>query len=271
MPQTRVPEEADFAPLAPQLTISLAFPSPPESTTAILLLFHGLGDIQTPFADFARHLALPGVLGVAVRGTNPLPPALLGLEPDYDGPTNHFHWGDDLKLGSDGELEQDPGFEKAKGLVLGKLVKEVLVEKCGWETRDILLFGFGQGGSFALGLASMVRIGLNVGGPGSVLEEGEAEGGKLFKGVLSIGGGLLSSMIPAVGEREKSKTPVLVLHGSESEGVDEFAADVLRQEFEEVKVVKWKRPDDGMPRSREEVLPMMEFFAERLAAGDHLG
>ncbi|KAK0651609.1 hypothetical protein B0T16DRAFT_404300 [Cercophora newfieldiana] len=75
-------------------------------------------------------------------------------------------------------------------------------------------------------------------------------------------------MIPAVkGERGKSRTPVLVCCGRESEAVDGFAEDVLRNEFEEVKVVRWKRADDGMPRSREEVLPMMEFFAERLRSG----
>jgi predicted esterase len=67
-----------------------------------------------------------------------------------------------------------------------------------------------------------------------------------------------------VSAREKARTPVLVCHGSASEVVDDEAIEVLQQEFTDVKMAKWKRPEDGMPASREEVLPMMQFFAERL-------
>ncbi|KAK0626322.1 hypothetical protein B0T14DRAFT_562239 [Immersiella caudata] len=264
----RVPTPSDFTSLSP-LTVSLTFPSPPESTTAILILFHGLGDSETPFSNFAKNLSLPGVLAISVRGVSPLPPALLGLGPG-DGPARNFHWGDDLRAGSSGDvLEEDVGFKTATREVLGRLVKGVLVEKLGWETRDILLFGFGQGGSFALGLASLVREGLNVVAGGRVVEVG-AEGGKEFKGVVSVGGGLLGSTVPTTagtGKKEKSRTKALVLCGRESESVDGFAEGVLNEEFESVKVVRWKRPDDGMPGSREEVLPMMEFFAERLRSG----
>ncbi|KAK0635319.1 phospholipase/Carboxylesterase superfamily protein [Bombardia bombarda] len=247
---TRIPTLSDFTPLSPALTVSLAFPSPPESTTSILLLFHGLGDYEAPFAGFAENLALPGVLAISVRGVSPLPPSLLsdnGL--DTSGPNvRHFHWGDDITISpTTGELDTDPGFEKAEGLVLGRLVREVLVGKCGWEAADVLMFGFGQGGSLALGLAA--RVGA----------EGEA-----FKGVVSIGGPLPPSMVSSVSGREKARTPVLVLHGKESEAVDEDAVEALRREFEDVREVKWDRRDDGMPRSREEVLPMMQFFAERL-------
>lgn len=284
MPQTRIPTEEDFAPLSPHLTTSLVFPSPRESTTAILLLFHGLGDSEAPFAGFARNLALPGVLAISVRGTSPLPPALLG-EPLGSGPARHFHWGDDLTLGGEEDLEPDPGFERAVGLVLRRLVRETLVERCGWETSDILLFGFGQGGSLALGLASRLKVGLDgaVSGGERVKEieddggedggkaggaiGGDRASGKAFKGVVSVGGPLLASTIPRGAACGKSRTPVLVCHGSESEAVDHMAVEVLKQEFVDVRVSKWKRPDDGMPRSREEVLPMMQFFAERLRSG----
>jgi predicted esterase len=69
------------------------------------------------------------------------------------------------------------------------------------------------------------------------------------------------------GRLGKAKTPVLVCCGRESEAVDVDAEEVLEREFEQVRVVKWERDDDGMPRSREEVLPMMQFFAERLRSG----
>ncbi|KAK3684854.1 phospholipase/Carboxylesterase superfamily protein [Podospora appendiculata] len=245
MVATRVPTEADFAPLLPQLAVKLSFPSPPESTTSILLLFHGLGDAETPFAGFAHSLALPGVLGIAVRGTSALPPALLGLPPDA-GPTSNFHWGDDITVGPTGDLDPDPGFEKAAGLVMDRLVRGVLVGTCGWQLDDVLMFGYGQGGQLALGLASRVR------------------GGEAFKGVVSLGGGLPPSMVPSESGREKATTPVLVCHGRESEAVDEDAIALLREEFADARIVQWKRASDGMPESRDEVLPMMQFLAERL-------
>lgn len=194
--------------------------------------------------NFAKSLNLPGVMAISVRGPSPLPPVVLGL-PLGEGPTRHWHWGDDLSLLA-GELETDPGFEKARGLVLEKLIGDVLVGTCGWERRDVMLFGFGQGGGFALGLARWVG------------EEG-------FKGVVSVGGALPGSMIPT-GKGKKAKTPVLVCRGRESEVVDDEAEEVLRREFEEVKVASWKRAEDGMPKDRDEVLPMMQFFAERLRA-----
>ncbi len=62
------------------------------------------------------------------------------------------------------------------------------MDRCGWQPSDVLLFGFGQGGSLALGLASRVRVGPRV---EEVIEEG---GGGIsgpskvtFKGVVSIG------------------------------------------------------------------------------------
>ncbi|KUI71020.1 hypothetical protein VM1G_07010 [Cytospora mali] len=251
-PRIRIPKAEDFASLKPELTVSLHFPSPPESMTAILILFHGLGDSEIPFASFARNVNLPGVLAISVRGTNPLPPSLLG-EPLDSGPTRNFHWGDDVNLAphSDG-LDADPGFSKAADLVSNRLIKGTLVEQCGWELSDILFFGFGQGGSLALGLASKLR---------------DDEASKPFKGVVSIGGALPVSMIPSQSGRPKAKTPVLVCHGTSCEAVDEDAIDVLKKEFVDVREVKWKKTDSSMPSNREEMLPIMQFFAERLRSG----
>lgn len=249
----RLPTTDDFASL--EITLSLVFPSPPESTTAILLLFHGFGDSEAPFAAFARSLSLPGVLAISVRGPRPLPPTLMQSDDDDDddeaevgagGSARHFHWGDDIKLSGD-ELDPDPGFEGAAELVAGRLVRDTLVGRCGWSPADVLLFGFGQGGSFALALASLAR---------DVVA---------FKGVISVGGPLLPSAVPSTrSAREKAATPVLVCHGSASEAVDEEAVDVLRREFSDVRVVPWSKADDSMPRNREEMLALMQFIAERL-------
>ncbi|TLD23982.1 hypothetical protein PspLS_06623 [Pyricularia sp. CBS 133598] len=261
----RIPTEADFAPLAESgLHVQLHFPTPPESTTAILVLFHGLGDNEAPYAGFARGMALPGVLSVAVRGTSPLPPAMLGLPLD-SGPTNHFHYGDDIKVGSGDGLDPDPGFDKARRVLLEKLVGDVIVGRCGWDVADVLLFGFGQGGSLALGLASSVRMGPEV------VDVSEGDGGSsrpgkgsAFKGVISVGGPLPQSMVPTVSNRPKASTPVLLCRGRASEDLDDDAVEVVKKEFDNVEVATWKKSQDGMPESRDEILPIMKFFADRL-------
>lgn len=266
-PHIRVPKADDFKSLSPDLIVSLHFPSPPASTTAILILLHGLGDSEESFARFARGMNLPGVLAIAVRGTSPLPPALLG-EPATSGPPRHFHWGDDLNLApTSGGLDADPGFTKAAELIMERLVRETLVDKCGWELADIVFFGFGQGGSLALGLASKAREGPRVEEVREDKDGKPIETPKAFKGVVSVGGALPSSMVPTVSNRPKSKTPVLVCHGRSCEAVDEDAVDVLKREFVDVREVKWKKADSTMPANREEMLPIMQFFAERLRSG----
>lgn len=266
----RIPKAEDFKSLAPELTVALHFPSPPESTTAILILFHGLGDSEASFSSFAKNMNLPGVLAITVRGVNALPPALLGQSLD-SGPPRHFHWGDDLNMASYSAvgLDADPGFTKATGLVVERLIRETLVDKCGWEFSDILLFGYGQGGSLALGLASKIREGPKVqeikddNKPASF----DNENSKAFKGVISIGGALPASMIPTLSGRSKSKTPVAVCRGKECDDVDDDAIDVLKREFVDVRDIKWKKADSTMPSNRDEMLPIMHFFAERLRSG----
>lgn len=252
-PSTRIPTREDFAPLAREgkVHFQLHFPSPPESTVAILILLHGLGDSETPFAGFARATDLPGVLAISVRGVNPLAPSMVG-EPDADAAARagYFHWGDDLRLGADGELDEDPGFGSAQDAVLERLVRGVLVDRCGWSTDDVLLLGYGQGGSLALGLASRLR--------------GEGATAK-FKGVVSIGGPLPRSMVPTVSSRPKAATPALLCRAKRSEGLDADAVEFVKEEFDKVEVAVWEnKVRDGMPANRDEMLPIMRFFAERL-------
>ncbi|OPB40016.1 hypothetical protein A0O28_0000950 [Trichoderma guizhouense] len=250
----RIPTEADFSPISPILPHKLHFPSPPESTTSILILFHGLGDNESPFATFARNMSLPGVLAISVRGTAPLPAAFAP-----DAGDQHFHWGDDLSVDTNtGDLDPDPGFDKAARLVMQKLVKDTLIDRCGWEMNDILFFGFGQGASLALGLASRLR---SVERIVDVDEPTRNKIGKTCKGVVSIGGPLPQSMVPSLSSREKSDTPVLVCQLSEDE------ADAVKREFKDVRVVNWKRKEVAMPRDRDEMFPIMKFIADQLNKG----
>lgn len=260
---TRIPQPEDFEELSPGIKLTLTYPEVAETTTAILIIFHGLGDSERAFTTFAKSTALPGVLGISVRGVSHLPPTLLGL-PEGSAPTNHFHWGDDLTISSaTGELDPDPGFTKSTEQVLEKLIRETLIKKCGWDTSDILLFGYAQGGSLALGLASKLRDAEKV----VDVTEGDQAASTAFKGVVSIGGPLPTSMISTLSTRQKVRSPALVCYGKSSDLLSEEALDVIKEEFVDVREVKWQKPDDTMPSSREEMLPIMQFFAERLGSG----
>ncbi|KAH6611056.1 hypothetical protein Trco_001076 [Trichoderma cornu-damae] len=255
----RIPSEADFSPISSALPHKLHFPSPPESTTSILILFHGLGDHEMPFAAFARSISLPGVLAISVRGTAPLPAALVA---GAGAGGRNFHWGDDLRVDtSTGDIDPDPGFDRASRLVMERLVKETLVDRCGWQMDDIFFFGFGQGGSLALGLASRLRTVERI----VDISDGDDVAGRQIgeecKGVVSIGGPLPSSMVPSSSRRERSGTPVLVCQ------LDDDEAGAVEREFKDVRVVNWKRKDVAMPRDRDEMFPIMKFLADQLNKG----
>lgn len=245
---TRVPTEQDFAALAPDLHVALHFPDPPASTTAILLLFHGLGDCESPFAAFARAMRLPGVLAVAVRGPSVVPSMMVDDEDDLEalsgtGPS-HFHWGDDLQL-QGSRLDPDPGFTRALRLVGDRLIRDVLVGRCGWRHDDLLLFGFGQGGTFALALAADSR----------------------FKGVITIGADIPSAVsMRAAGPANAS--PMLLCGAADSEAVSSETVQLLRRRFSSVQAVRWTRraDDNGMPRNRAEMTPIMQFLLPKLTA-----
>lgn len=127
-------------------------------------------------------------------------------------------------------------------MVWEQVVNGGLVERCGYQPRDVMILGFGQGAMVALQLAAL---------------KPEME----FGGIIAIGGRLPSL---ASGAGGKAKTPVLVLGGSRSTQVTRSAVDVLKARFGEVEYVKWVKAGDSMPANREEMVPIMQFFARRL-------
>jgi predicted esterase len=229
---TRLPVEADFP---SSLTLDIIPPSSGQAIN-ILILLHGLGDTNKSFSQLGKNLNLPETACLSIQGPNPIPPIFTGS----DLPA--FHWGDDVLVDErQGEIDLDAGFQKIEKIILDDVVKGALMQKCSFPARNIFFLGFGQGGMVALHIASSA----------SDLE---------FGGVVSIGGRL-----PGNGkEGPKSKTPVLVLGGSKSTQVTRSAVDGLKRRFEDLEYVKWEKGEDSMPRSREEMLPIMKFFARRL-------
>ena len=233
----RLPDSSDF-PSSLNLSIT---PTPTNQPPVnILILLHGLGDTHIPFASLAKALNLPETACISLQAPSPIPALFTGS----DLPS--FHWGDDVLFDDrSGELDLDAGFKTA-GVILKEVIEEILVKKCGFEKRGILLYGFGQGAMAAL----------------SIVASEDAE----FGGVVSIGGKLPESISSSsLGSgKQRFRTPILVLGGSKSKQITRSAVDGLKARFNDVEYVKWEKSDDSMPRSREEMLPIMKFFARRL-------
>jgi predicted esterase len=141
-------------------------------------------------------------------------------------------------------MDIDTGFKRSTKFVLEEVIQTTLLRKCGYKLRGILLFGFGQGGMVALNVAAELGV-----------EE--------LGGVVSIGGALPEkAALPEVGK--KSRTPVIVCKGNRNSAVKENHARRLKDTFEFVEIKQWTKVGDGMPSNREEMLPIMQFFARRL-------
>lgn len=225
---TRLPNKDDF----PQSLVLSITPPPALSlhATNVLILLHGLGDTVPSFNNLGKQLALPETTCISLQAPKPLPFELGG-----------FHWGDDITFDqSSGQMDFDTGFTKAVKIIKQDIIEDGLVKKCGYKPREIMLFGFGQGAMAALAAAA------------STAEE--------LGGIVSIGGPLPYSNTNA----NAVKTPVLVLGGSSSTLITRTALDGLKAAFQNVEYQKWSRAGDGMPRNRDEMLPIMRFFARRL-------
>jgi predicted esterase len=202
-----------------------------QPATNILILLHGLGDTNAAFTKLGQQLNLPETACIAVQAPN-------GMLFDIDG----HNWGDDLVMDqSTGEMDMDTGFKASTRLLLDSVIREGLVGNCGYKPREIVIFGFAQGGMAGLQAAA------------------EFTGDELG-GVVSIGAGLSSSLAL----HKKSKTPVLVCKASRGSKVTDSAVAKLKDAFEYVEIKEWKRNGDGMMSNRDEMMPIMQFFARRL-------
>jgi len=243
----RLPTKADFPPSANlsitarkspaqrshlrRLTSAAPTSQPP---TNVLILLHGLGDTNASFTKLGQQLNLPETACIAIQAPSPLPFDLGGS-----------HWGDDMTFDpTTGEMDMDTGFKASMRIVLDQVIREGLIGKCGYRPREIIIFGYAQGGMVGLQAAAEL--------------EGEELGG-----IVSVGGPL-SQSVPLRALEKKSKTPVLICKASNKSAITDSATSKLKDAFEYVEIKEWKRNGDGMPSSREEMMPIMQFFARRL-------
>ncbi|KAK6433343.1 hypothetical protein LTR95_010478 [Oleoguttula sp. CCFEE 5521] len=209
-----------------------------DKPTNVLLLLHGLGDSHESFATLGKQMNLPETVCIAIRG----PKALLDLE--------GAHWGDDIIFdSSNGGLDADAGLRESTELNK-LLIDDVLVAKCGYAYREVLIFGYGQAGMVGLSTALALHQSSNDSTP------------RELGGIISIGGPLPSEAPAAL--VAKCKTPVLVCGGSSASGVTSTAEEKLKRNFEHIEIKRYRRSGDGMPSNRDEMMPIMQFLARRL-------
>ncbi|KAF2153412.1 alpha/beta-hydrolase [Myriangium duriaei CBS 260.36] len=226
--EKRLPLASDFS-----STLNLSITPAPngQPPTNILILLHGLGDTHLPFTKLGTQLNLPNTACIAITAPNALP---------FE--TTSYHWCDDVIFDSSTNgLDPDGGF-KGTTTLLRLIIDEGLLERCGYRPRDIVLFGFGQGGMAALNTAVVYP--------------------KELSGVISIGGSLPAEA-PASSD-PKCKTPIIVCSGKESRWVTPGAEERLKHNFEHVKISTYLRVGDTMPKDRDEMMPIMQFLASRL-------
>lgn len=148
-------------------------------------------------------------------------------------------------------MEVDTGFTKSTKMLVEDVIVKGLMENFGYTPREVMLFGFAQGAMVALNAAIELAKDAKNGGSGEL------------GGVVSISGALpLSAPLLELGK--KVKTPVLLCKASERSAVSGSAVARMKDVFEFVEVKEWKRKGDGMMRNRDEMLPIMQFFARRL-------
>lgn len=255
----KAPSHADFP---SHLTLTITpppTPQPPPATETppeiaqpnILILLHGLGDSAIAFTSFARALNLPETTILTIQAPHPLPFDLPGA-----------HWGDDLTFDTSGGpgsgagsgMDMDGGFVRATRVLLDEVIVEVLLRKCGYTLSEILVFGFGQGGMVGLCLARQLSLSSGTGdSPGDL------------SGVVSIGAPFpLSATTTTTTTGRKCRTPVLLVAGRDASAVSDSSVLRTKEVFEFVETHRYARRGDGMPRSRDEMLPVMRFFARRL-------
>ena len=81
--------------------------------------------------------------------------------------------------------------------------------------------------------------------------------------MVSVGAGMPSAFDVA-SLNVKCPTPVLVCAGNDLSAVNASEEDKLGRVFDAVQLKRYRRPGDGMPRNRDEMLPIMQMFARRL-------
>ncbi|KAF9933547.1 hypothetical protein FBU30_005189 [Linnemannia zychae] len=220
-------------------------PSTDNNDENLVIFFHGLGDkIEPNFTKLARTLQLPQTAAVCIQAPTPIP--YLEEEGYQWYPSFNNLTGDTLGPEAPERIMQ------VQKLIRPELVKFIrhCMDYCGFNPRQILLFGFSQGAEIALDLAIF--------------------GGINFRAVISIAGYLMDESINATAVTKPLTTKVMILQGDKDNNrsvkhAKEYIKPIQRI-FGKDNVTQCivAGMGHGMPQSEEGWRPLMEFFANNL-------
>ncbi|KAF7792941.1 hypothetical protein EIP86_004044 [Pleurotus ostreatoroseus] len=217
----------------------------------LLILLHGLGDTQKPFARLGKSLKLPQTATLALRAPDLIP---FLYEEAYQWYTSFDPLGD---------LLSNPNPTPAVELLVR--VFTYLTQECAWPPERIHLFGFAQGGTVtAEAGVQWWRKEQERARKAQISEVGDSgtaapvPGPRALGSIVSVGGPLLS--YPT--SQPPCPTPVLVAHRPSELPAGAVAA--FKKAFSSFTDVSMGR-GEGMPRSRDEWEPIMRFWSEKLA------
>ncbi|KAG2064575.1 hypothetical protein BDR04DRAFT_1109915 [Suillus decipiens] len=219
------------------------FPSDDGTDENLLILLHGLGDTDVPFARLGRSLKLPQTATLALRAPD-LVPFL------YEQAFQWYPSFDQL-----GDLIERP--DPSPALNLLKNVFGHLTGECGWPPHRIHLFGFAQGGSIAAeACLQWWRHELELSSQSRMTDKETPV--RPLGSLVTISGPLLSYPTPS----KLCETPILVFRRPRE--LKSGALNAFRKGFSRLKDVE--RAGEGMPRAnlREEWQPILEFWSEVL-------
>ncbi|KAG6819320.1 hypothetical protein H0H93_012957 [Arthromyces matolae] len=205
----------------------------------LLILLHGLGGY-----NLGRQLKLPQTAVLALRAPEQVPFL-------YEDAFQWYTSFDGL-----GDLIERPNPTSALDLM--EKVVQSLIERCGWQSRRIHLFGFAQGGTVALELGirwwKKHATSLNTAEPPSNTTDGS------LGSIVSVSGPLLSYPTLSV----KNSTPVLIVHNpSPAEtALPAGAINDLKKAY--VNIIEKTSKMAGMPSSKAGWQPIMEFWSTHL-------
>ncbi|KAK9324153.1 Alpha/Beta hydrolase protein [Lipomyces orientalis] len=236
----RLPTAADFPRDA---VVSITPPPVRIDLTHAILLLHGIGDTINPFTILATRLNLPRAVVIALQAPKPMPFELGG-----------FHWGDDIVFSKDltsasGSsdddeiLSPDAEFSTSRKF-LGDIIEQVLEKKCGFvAAKNVILWGYGQGGMAALDIAAC-RMNLC--------------------SVISVGG-WLPGWIQARDIIDLPRTTsVLLCGGDTNSNITDDRVKQAEEIFKECRRLKFPMKGDFMPRTKEEMSPVLRFLLRTL-------
>ncbi len=217
---SRSPQRADFPP-----TLYMKIINPIEPVESCVILMHDFADNEAFFESYVQNLQRkqPESVFILLRGLQPVRPG-----------RHRYHWAD-----ANGTV--DEGFINTTKVVLKDMIQDGLMAKCGFQPRDVVILGHGQGGTAALATTACWN---NV----------------EFGGVVSFGG--LMPEYVQLPSNTKAKTPALIYTDTRRD----ITPAALKQIQETYSFTDHHTPPSGHGAvlSDIEMAPLLAFFSHRL-------